>query len=181
MEVDSQIRNFALYRSPSTMDAAVSNDCLGRRCLCAIPLLFLETSHEYTATHHHLHPDGRGAAPGHVRFPAHRAQLSPPRRASTSTTSDISVAARVLGEFPEYLSEAQRVPNTLAELGKPDPAARSQHHQAAQHQRLGGPAEGRHQGAAGQGLRRSRLPGRPQDRRRKSHQGPLRQVHRLAP
>ena len=32
--------------------------------------------------------------------------------------SDISVAARVLAEFPEYLSEAQRVPNTLAELGR---------------------------------------------------------------
>ena len=32
--------------------------------------------------------------------------------------SDISVAARVLGEFPEYLSEDQRVPNTLAMLGK---------------------------------------------------------------
>ena len=32
--------------------------------------------------------------------------------------SDISVAARVLGEFPEYLKEDQRAPNTLAELGK---------------------------------------------------------------
>ena len=32
--------------------------------------------------------------------------------------SDISVAARVLGQFPEALSEAQRVPDTLAELGK---------------------------------------------------------------
>ena len=32
--------------------------------------------------------------------------------------SDISVAARVLAEFPEYLSEAQRVPNNLAELGR---------------------------------------------------------------
>ncbi len=32
--------------------------------------------------------------------------------------SDISVAARVLAEFPESLTEAQRVPNTLAELGK---------------------------------------------------------------
>jgi isocitrate dehydrogenase len=32
--------------------------------------------------------------------------------------SDISVAARILGEFPEFLSEAQRVPNTLTELGK---------------------------------------------------------------
>ncbi|WP_345793535.1 NADP-dependent isocitrate dehydrogenase [Thauera sp. JM12B12] len=32
--------------------------------------------------------------------------------------ADISVSARVLAEFPEYLSEDQRVPNTLAELGK---------------------------------------------------------------
>ena len=32
--------------------------------------------------------------------------------------SDISVAARVLGEFPEFLKEEQRAPNTLAELGK---------------------------------------------------------------
>jgi len=31
--------------------------------------------------------------------------------------SDISVAARVLAEFPEYLSDDQKVPNTLAELG----------------------------------------------------------------
>ncbi|WP_244828857.1 NADP-dependent isocitrate dehydrogenase [Caballeronia sp. TF1N1] len=33
-------------------------------------------------------------------------------------TSDISVAARILGEFPEFLSEEQRVPDNLAELGK---------------------------------------------------------------
>ncbi|MFZ2217396.1 MAG: NADP-dependent isocitrate dehydrogenase [Rhodoferax sp.] len=32
--------------------------------------------------------------------------------------SDISVAARVLAEFPEQLTDAQKVPNTLAELGK---------------------------------------------------------------
>jgi isocitrate dehydrogenase len=31
--------------------------------------------------------------------------------------SDISVASRVLAEFPEYLSDEQKVPNTLAELG----------------------------------------------------------------
>ena len=39
-------------------------------------------------------------------------------------TSDISVAARILAEFPDFLTEAQRVPNNLAELGaltqKPD-------------------------------------------------------------
>ena len=33
-------------------------------------------------------------------------------------TSDISVAGRVLGQFPEYLSEEQRAPDNLAELGK---------------------------------------------------------------
>ncbi|WP_026348790.1 NADP-dependent isocitrate dehydrogenase [Psychrobacter lutiphocae] len=33
-------------------------------------------------------------------------------------TSDISVAARVLAEFPDYLTEDQRVPNNLAELGR---------------------------------------------------------------
>ncbi len=32
--------------------------------------------------------------------------------------SDISLAARILGEFPEFLTEAQRVPNNLADLGK---------------------------------------------------------------
>ena len=34
------------------------------------------------------------------------------------TTSDISVAARILGAFPEFLTEAQRVPDNLAELGR---------------------------------------------------------------
>jgi isocitrate dehydrogenase len=33
-------------------------------------------------------------------------------------TSDISVAARILGSFPEFLTEEQRVPDHLAELGK---------------------------------------------------------------
>jgi len=33
-------------------------------------------------------------------------------------TSDISVAARILGQFPEVLDEAQKVPDTLAELGQ---------------------------------------------------------------
>ena len=32
--------------------------------------------------------------------------------------SDISVAARILGNFPEYLTSEQRVPDTLTELGK---------------------------------------------------------------
>ncbi|PRD70406.1 NADP-dependent isocitrate dehydrogenase [Malikia spinosa] len=32
--------------------------------------------------------------------------------------ADISVASRILGEFSDFLTEEQRVPNTLAELGK---------------------------------------------------------------
>jgi isocitrate dehydrogenase len=33
-------------------------------------------------------------------------------------TSDISLATRILAEFPDYLTEAQRVPDNLAELGR---------------------------------------------------------------
>ena len=33
-------------------------------------------------------------------------------------SSDISLAARILAEFPDYLTEAQRVPEILAELGR---------------------------------------------------------------
>ena len=33
-------------------------------------------------------------------------------------TSDISVAARILAEFPDYLTDEQRVPDNLAELGR---------------------------------------------------------------
>ena len=33
-------------------------------------------------------------------------------------TSDISVAARILGEFPDYLTPQQKVPDNLADLGK---------------------------------------------------------------
>ncbi|MBU0656341.1 MAG: NADP-dependent isocitrate dehydrogenase [Gammaproteobacteria bacterium] len=33
-------------------------------------------------------------------------------------TSDISVAARILAEFPDFLAEGQRVPDNLAELGR---------------------------------------------------------------
>ena len=34
------------------------------------------------------------------------------------TTSDISLAGRILGQFPDLLTEAQRVPDNLAELGR---------------------------------------------------------------
>ncbi len=84
-------------------------------------------------------------------------------------TSDISVAARILAEFSDYLTDEQRVPDNLAELGELTQSARHQHHQAAEHQRLGAAAAGRHQGAEGQGLRPpgvSRETRRPTTRRR---------------
>ena len=83
----------------------------------AFPLLFLETSHEYTATLHHLHPDRRSATPGHCVFPAHRSQLCGPGGYQRDRERHLGRSTGA-GEFPEYLKEEQRVPNTLAELGK---------------------------------------------------------------
>ena len=34
------------------------------------------------------------------------------------STSDISLAARIVAQFPKYLSDEQRIPDTLAELGE---------------------------------------------------------------
>ena len=51
--------------------------------------------------------------------------------------------------------------------------ARSQHRQAAQHQRVGSPAEGRRCRASGTWFRPPRLPGRPQNPRREGHPRPL--------
>ena len=73
-------------------------------------------------------------------LPADRARLHRAGRHRRRRASDISVAARILAEFPEYLTEEQRVPDNLAELGKLTLAARRQHHQAAQHQRVGAAA-----------------------------------------
>ena len=52
----------------------------------------------------------------HAFLPVVRAFTAPAGIAVTA--SDISVAARILGEFPEYLTDAQKVPDNLAELGR---------------------------------------------------------------
>lgn len=52
----------------------------------------------------------------HAFLPVVRAFTAPAGIAVTA--SDISVAARILGEFPEYLSDEQKVPDNLAELGR---------------------------------------------------------------
>ena len=93
-------------------------------------------------------------------------------------TRDISLAGRILANFPDYLTGSAAASAThLAELGGSDAQARGEHHQAAEHQRLRPAAEGGHRRAAGQGLRAPRLSREPQDRRREGHQGPLRQGH----
>ena len=74
----------------------------------------------------------------------------------TIQTSDISVAARILAEFSDYLTDEQRVPDNLGELGRLT-KSRHQHHQAAQHQCVGAAAGGRGQGTAGQGIQDPRL------------------------
>ena len=88
---------------------------------------------------------------------------------------DISLAGRILASFPDKLTPAQRINDELAELGELATEARSQHHQAAQHLRLDPAAQGRDQGTARQGLRRSGLSGQPDDGSREGHQVSLRQ------
>ena len=52
----------------------------------------------------------------HAFLPVVRAFTAPAGIAVVA--SDISVAARILGEFPEFLADAQKVPDNLAELGR---------------------------------------------------------------
>ena len=68
-------------------------------------------------------------------------------------TRDISLAGRIIANFPEYLKPEQRIGDALAELGALTLKARGKHHQAAKHQRLCPAAEG--------GCRRAPIPGLP--------------------
>ena len=84
-------------------------------------------------------------------------------------SSDISVASRILAEFPDYLTDDQRVPDNLAELGRltqlPETNIIKLPNISASVPQL----RGRHQGTAGQGLqdpRLSRATRRPTKRRR---------------
>ncbi len=67
-------------------------------------------------------------------------------------TRDISLAGRILAVFPDYLTPEQRIPDSLAELGELTHDPGRQHHQAAEHLRLGAAAEGRDRRAAVAGL-----------------------------
>jgi len=52
----------------------------------------------------------------HAFLPVVRAFTAP--AGITVEASDISVAARILGEFPDFLTDEQKVPDNLAELGR---------------------------------------------------------------
>ena len=65
---------------------------------------------------------------------------------------DISLAGRIIANFPEQLTEAQRIPGLPFAIRRADAEARGEHHQAAECLGLDPAAEGRDQGAAGQGL-----------------------------
>ncbi len=84
---------------------------------------------------------------------------------------DISLAARILAEFPDYLTEEQRVPDNLAELCRltqlPDTNIIKLPNVSASVPQL----TAGHQGASGEGLRDSGLSGRSEDRRGECHQG----------
>ena len=95
-------------------------------------------------------------------------------------TRDISLAGRIIAQFPDRLTDEQR----QADDAWPSSVswrmhARGQHHQAAQRLGLGPAAQGGGQGAAGAGLRPARLPREPAVRRGQGDPRPLRQGHGL--
>ena len=91
-------------------------------------------------------------------------------------TSDISVAARILAEFSDYLTEDQRVPDNLAELGRltqlPETNIIKLPNISASVPQLTAAVKELQE----QGLRNTGLSGASEDRRGKGHQGALRQV-----
>jgi len=73
-------------------------------------------------------------------------------------TRDISLAGRIIATFPESLTEAQRIPDFLGQLGDLTHKARGQHHQAAKRLGLDPPAQGSIKELQSQGYRLHRLP-----------------------
>ena len=66
---------------------------------------------------------------------------------------DISLAGRILAQFPELLDARAAGPRRARRARRAGQDARGEHHQAAEHQRVAAAAEGGDRRAAGQGLR----------------------------
>jgi isocitrate dehydrogenase len=73
-------------------------------------------------------------------------------------TADISLAGRILANFPEDLTAAQRVPDWLTQLGELAKRPEANIVKLPNISAVGPAAQGRDQGAAGAGLSGSRLP-----------------------
>ena len=78
-------------------------------------------------------------------------------------------------QLPRLSDRGPAHPRRPGPAGRAGPDARSQHHQAAEHQRLDPAAPGSHPGAPVPGLQAPRLSRGSQDRRREGDPGPLRQ------
>ena len=112
----------------------------------------------------HLHPHRRSTDAGDVLAAAHRLRLRADGRRRGRDPRHLPRRAhhRPVPRPAHRGAAPRRRPRRAGRAGH---QARGQHHQAAQHLRLHPAAQGRGQGAAGQGLRPARLPGEPADRR----------------
>ena len=88
---------------------------------------------------------------------------------------DISLAGRILAQFPDRLDDEPARRRRARRARRAGQDARGEHHQAAQHQRVGPAAQGRDRRAAGQGLRAAGLPRRPAADAERRRPRPLRQ------
>jgi isocitrate dehydrogenase len=93
-------------------------------------------------------------------------------------TRDISLAGRIIANFPERLTEEQKIPDDLAELGELA-RPRGQHHQAAQHLGLHPAAAGAIKELQSKGYDIPDFPEEPKTDGERALQAALRGVSRL--
>ena len=120
-----------------------------------------------------VHADRRSAVPGHRQLPADRAGLRKDRGRGRGDPRHLAGGAHP-GPVQRHAAGRPAGGGRPARTRRAGEDAGRQHHQAAQHQRLGAAAEGRDRRAAGQGPGAAGLPGRAAGRAREGHQAALR-------
>ncbi len=108
-----------------------------------MPTTISGENREQPATHHHLHADRRSTAVGHQCLFAHRPHVHRARRRQRGVQRHLGGGTHS-GHVPRMPDGRTARARCAGRTGQADTAARSQHHQIAQHQRLGGPAGQRH-------------------------------------
>ena len=125
---------------------------------------------------HHLHVHRRGPGAGHVLVaPDHRSVRRSGRRRGRDTGHFARRAHPGGLSRPSHRRPAGE--RCARRTGRSGTDAAGEHHQAAEHQRLGAAAQGGDRRAAGQGIRPARLPGRGLVGRRRRPPRPLRRRH----